>query len=144
MNRRFACAMLSTICWFAMTAAAMAGPYDVTFKVPVNLTRLATTLTQVRVTCAVTSPAISTPTAGTATGSVDFPVSAGQVVTTATVLVPVTSIDTSNGRTSASYRCTITGKIPGVLTWESFWDGSAREEFRLSPTLNPITGTFTW
>jgi hypothetical protein len=142
--------MLSTICWFAMTAAAIAGPYDVTFQVPVNVTRLATAVTKIRVLCQITSQAIrgATTSSGTPTdtvsGTLELPVSAGQVVSPATVVVPVTSLDTSNGRTSASYKCILQGTTTTDPRWYEFFDSGSAGAFRVSPTPDPITGTFTW
>jgi len=144
MNRRSSCAMLSTICWFAMTAAAFAGPYDVTFQVPLNLTRMSPEITKIRVLCSISTTAITSSTGShNVSNAVELPVSGSQVVTTANVVVPVTTLDTSNGNTSASYTCTIDGQSLTNSRWTSF-DERAVGAFKLSPTPQPITGTFTW
>src|SRR5437773_11658440 len=100
MTRRRCCGILTAVCWLAVAGAAVAGPYDVTFQVPLNLTKIALAVSKVRIVCVIDSLAlpslsITTP-GGTAFGSVEFPVSGGQIITTATVVVPVTTLDTSN------------------------------------------------
>ena len=145
MNRRLWYAVVSTFCWLAMTATASAGPYDVTFQVPLNLTRLAMGVVRVRVTCVVNSTALP---GGGAIGNVDFAVSGGQVITTGTVVVPVTSLDTSNGKTSANYRCVLqafetTAGVSRIDVGSDFTNDPT-SQFFLSPVPMPLSGTFTW
>ena len=36
MTRRGCCGILTAMCWLVMAGAAVAGPYDVTFQVPLE------------------------------------------------------------------------------------------------------------
>lgn len=102
--------VLATVAAWRPAEAAQAGRYegdavvdwksiprDVTFEVPLNLTRLAPDIKKVMVTCSMTSDAF--PMRKDKRGAavkpprgayVELPVSAGQLVTTARVVIPVT------------------------------------------------------
>src|SRR5437899_1436708 len=100
MNRRRCCGILTAVCWLAMAGAAVAGPYDVTFQVPLNLTRIPTGITSVRVFCLVRSDALpAVDVSGTDRSSGNYSgrlaVTGGQVVSNAAVVVPITTLDTS-------------------------------------------------
>src|SRR5438128_2458538 len=135
MNRRLSCAILSTICWLAMTATGIAGPYDVTFQMPLNLTRIGIAITKVKVVCQVMSDALPFYSIAGVTGTIrmaeamtELAVSGAQVVTTATVVVPVTTLDTSNGKTSASYKCYLQGYSTIQMRYNDFRDQQAYGE----------------
>jgi len=139
--------MLTAACWLAMTGAGFAQSFDVTFKVPLNLTGIATAITKVKVGCNINSPAlpvVAGSAANVVSAFVEIPVSGGQVVTTATVVVPVSRLDTSNGKTSATYRCIMWGFSQTGQDWDTFDEMAPRPIYRLSPTPANITGTFTW
>ena len=140
---------------------------DVTFTVPLNLTHISADIVTVRVICKITSRAIVTGTPGTkpmpylngATGleegalgvvptlwkEVDFPVAGGQLVTTATNVVPVPagSLDNPVGQ-NALYNCSISGFSKALQGWSHFSDTPTDVRFRLSPTPAEITGPFNW
>jgi hypothetical protein len=128
-------------------------PGDVTFEVPVNLTRLSPYLSKVAVTCQFGStidPNIGTVgmTSG-ATGvlykMVELPVSAGQVVTTALSWSQCHPPDFKPGQ-SLMYQCALTAlsSEPGVgSSWQPF-DPKNGASFNVSPTPLPITGKFEW
>lgn len=147
MNRRLLFTTLTVLCWLATTGSAIAGPFDVTFQVPLNLTKLATDITKVRVFCEILSAALVT---GNLVGgpalATEVPVSAGQVVSTATVVIPINSLDTSKA-TSAQYHCQLEGFSQTLQRWYPFSETATDARFRLSPTpgLIPASGgTFTW
>ncbi len=130
-------------------------PGDITFEVPLNLTRLQPDITKVNVICTIESDAFAARTIkGTATrpqigGQVELPVSAGQIVTTARVIVPVTmtqfQYQDPAGKT-ANYHCELSGfstKATGG-GWQPFTDTSTNTSFRISPTPASLTGTFVW
>jgi len=145
---------------------ASAASSDVTFQVPLNLTKLAADITKVAVTCAVFAtagrqqdgPIVSNLPAvlananfpGTPWGvkKEEIPVTGGQVVTTKAVLVAINDTQTWHqadhyGETLA-YVCYLEGFSARLQHWDSFSETQATDVFRLSPTPAEITGTFTW
>jgi hypothetical protein len=129
----------------------------VTFEVPMNLTRMAPDITKVMVTCTITSDAIK-PTLtskGMPTGprqlatQAEFPVSTGRLVTTARVVVSVSSDKLEAGDPTgkaANYECTVLGfsSNPKGEGWNSFADNQPNSSFRLAPTPSPIKGSLIW
>lgn len=130
-------------------------PGDVTFEVPLNLTRLAPDITKVMVTCSITSDAFpmrmvkSRAVKQPRGAQVELPVSAGQLVTTARVIVPITVDNFMDPVTmirqdptgkSAEYQCDLTG-FTGV--WQVPTPKNPNP-LRLSPAPTPITGKFVW
>jgi hypothetical protein len=91
----------------ALTACLLAGPdlvvaqtttgSDVTFKVPLNLTQVSSDIAQVAVWCVISSTAITTRD-GKLSKQEELPVSGGQLVTTATVVVAVSGLDNPAGK----------------------------------------------
>ncbi len=126
-------------------------PGDVTFEVPVNLTRLSSYVSKVAVTCQFGSTI--DPNIGTTSGAtgvlykrVELPVSAGQVVTTVPVVVTVPSTTDFKPEQSLMYQCALTAlsSEPGVGSgWQPF-DPKNGTSFNVSPTPLPITGKFVW
>ncbi|MDH4152375.1 MAG: hypothetical protein OEV01_01180 [Nitrospira sp.] len=143
-------------------ANAQTIPGDVTFEVPLNLTRLTSDITKVRVECSITSDAFPKQPETKVNqikiigAQVELPVLAGQLVTTARVIVPITADDFVDPVTmirqdptgkSAKYQCDLWG-FTGV--WQVFTgfsqvpDEKNPNPIRLSPAPAPISGTFTW
>lgn len=129
-------------------------PGDVTFEVPVNLTRLSPYVSKVAVTCQFGSTIdLNIGTVGMTSGAtgvlykmVELPVSAGQVVTTAHVVVTVPSTPDFKPGQSLMYQCALTAlsSEPGVGSgWQPF-DPKYGTSFNVSPTPLPITGKFVW
>jgi hypothetical protein len=139
-------------------------PGDVTFEVPVNLTRLAGDIRTVEVSCRISSDAIMlTRTINGTTikeklaARLELPVAAGQLVTTARVVVPVPTnaftdptyaVTSGPSGQTANYQCGLMGFSALPTTngggWSRFTADNPNESFRLSPTPLPITGSFVW
>jgi len=120
---------------------------DVTFKVPLNLTKLSTDITKVRVSCRLQSTAlvavnVSGQQSHDMAVGIDVPVSNGQVVTTATVVFSNFTLTNPAGAT-ATYQCTLMG-LDNTGGGANFSESSADPKFRLTPTPAPLTGTFAW
>jgi hypothetical protein len=111
---------------------------DVTFEVPLSLTRLSPNISRVAVTCTVNY--LRTPT----TARVEIPVAAGDVIGTVPVVVVLSATDFKQGAT-VSYECTLTGFSTDLRMggWLPF-DPKNGESFTVSPAPKPILGTFTW
>ena len=138
--------VILTAAWLVvMTAAGVAQSSDVTFQVPLNLTNLSPDLATVGVFCEITSTAL-TNTSGKASKQVDLVPANGQIIQPAvSVVVPIPFLDTSGGKTSASYRCTLSGYSRSLQRWSPFGDAQTLPvAFRLSPAPANITGTFMW
>jgi hypothetical protein len=141
----------------------------VTFEVPVNLTRLSPYVSKVAVTCQFepgidpdpdkTHPEKITPkkinpnmgTTSAAKGvlfkTVELPVSAGQVVVTARVVVSVPTTSQFKPGESLLYECALTASSsePGVGSgWKPFDPKAKGTSLNVSPTPLPITGSFVW
>jgi len=143
------CAILSAFCVMAMTATGLTQSSDVTFQVPLNLTRLSSDLAKVAVYCEVTSAALPA-SAGQLSGGgrvskqVELVPSNAQLVQTVSVVVPIPTLDTSKG-TSANYRCTLSGFSQSMQQWGRFGDlQTVATVFRLTPAPADITGMFNW
>lgn len=137
-------------------------PGDVTFEVPLNLTQVAPDISKALVTCTITSDAIAVRTRKGAAirpqlgAQVELAVSAGRLVTTARVVVPVTTDRFTDEKTgiysdpagkSANYHCELTGFSTKRTTgggWGPFAAESPDTSFRLSPTPPSLTGSFVW
>ena len=133
------------------TSVAQSASGDVTFRLPLNLTQLSLDVAKVAVSCNIISDAIplspgkakGTTTMGTLSKQVEIPVSGGQLVTTAIVVVPVGGLDNPVGKT-ANCDCSISGYSTSLQQWSLFEEGHATTAFRLSPTPPRITGSFVW
>jgi hypothetical protein len=120
---------------------------DVTLRVPLNLTKLSTDITKVRVSCRLQSTALiaydlqGQESHGMA-GGTDVPVSNGQVVTTATVVFSNYTL-TNPGGATASYQCNLVGfDRTGISS--NFTESNPDPKFRLTPAPGILTGTFAW
>ena len=125
-------------------------PGDVTFEVPINLTRLSSYLSKVAVNCMfgpTIDPNIGTTSSGkdVLSNRVELPVSAGQVVTTARVVIAVPTTPLYKPGQVLNYQCALTAlsSDPNGSGWQPF-DPKYGTSFNVAPTPLPITGTFTW
>lgn len=123
-------------------------PGDVTFQVPLNLTRLSSYVSKVAVTCKF-GLNIDTIEGNRSllTNRVEFPVSAGQVVTTASVVVAVPAYTEFKTGQSLNYECALTALSSEPETggdWQPFDPKVKGDSLHVSPTPLPITGTFVW
>jgi len=132
-------------------------PGDVTFEVPLNLTRLWGEITKVAVWCKISSNALVGTRNKEVQAQLELPVASGQLVTTARVVVPVTPtsfVDPTMAITpgptgqAANYDCKLSGfsMLPTSNGggWHLFSAESTNPAFRLSPTPSPIKGSFVW
>jgi len=130
---------------------------DVTFKVPLNLTNVAADIGKVRVLCVITSDALTTaigpipplssvPANNASANQQEWPVTSGQVATTATVVVPVPAtglVADAVGKT-ANYACFLGGFSTSLQRWDVFDAAHTVPEFRLTPSPPLLQGSFTW
>jgi hypothetical protein len=130
-------------------------PGDIIFEVPINLTRLSPYVSKVAVTCQFglrIDPNLGT--IGTTSGStevlykkVELPVSAGQVVTTAQVVVTVPSTPDFKPGQSLMYQCALSALSSEPMAgnvWYPLDQKVPVASLQVSPVPVPITGTFTW
>jgi hypothetical protein len=115
----------------------------VTFKLPLNLTQLPSDITKVAVWCKITTSATVSARGATLQKQEEFVPVGGQVVTTATVVVPTTELVDAMGKT-ATYVCTLTGFSQSLQKWDLFREDHATPVFRLKPTPAEMTDTFIW
>lgn len=135
---------------------------DITFEVPMNLTQLAPDITQVDVTCMLTSNAILP---GNRTGAYPrglgghtvFDVSNGQLVApaaTVVVAVPADRLQKPEEQTF-NWECTLTGYSAGTRPppparrippgWDTFAERHDKASFVLSPAPPAtLSGSFVW
>ena len=141
-------------------------PGDIIFEVPINLTRLSPSLTKLAVTCAfgrdpkslTIYPNMGTTISGTDVFSkssgtdvlsnrVEFPVSAGQVVTTARVVIAAPATPTHKPGAVLNYECALSALSSDPLAgsgWHQLGEKVPVTSLQLSPVPVPIKGTFTW
>jgi len=125
---------------------------DVTFEVPVNLTRLSPYVSKVAVTCRF-GPRLDADMGMTSSvrdvlsNRVELPVSAGQVVTTARVVVAVPSTPLYKPKQLLNYECALTALTSEPIAgsgWQPFDMKAKGDSLQVSPMPVPITGSFTW
>ena len=107
----------------------------------------------VRVVIAAPPGADFGPPATALSSQVEFPVAAGQVVTTALVTVPVSAASFAKPGEGgpASYVCTLSGYSVGTTDFAAGWNSfdpkvskGTSPAYRVSPIPSPLTGTFSW
>lgn len=132
------------ICLLAAPAsgAAQTVQTTVTLVVPLNLTQISPEVTKVLVTCAIKSIALTGKSQGTMMQEV-IPLSGGQLVTTVTLVFPVTGLDNPVGK-DATVTCSLSGFSPQSEKWFQFEDNSASLAFRTKPSLPSISASFVW
>ena len=138
----------------AAPAAAQQSPVEVTFELPLNLTRLPTGIPKVKVSCDLSSQAIMDSIANPVTRShtrtveLEIPVSQGQVIQIAQLVISLDpqELDDPSGK-QANYNCMLRAFDPNLQAWLLFSgsSGSARTTtVILTPAPAPITGAFVW
>jgi hypothetical protein len=150
MAARIRCAVFTLMSTLALTTAGFAQSSDVTFAVPVNLTKLSPSISKITVYCFIDSGALPQLSGQQnalrrVQNQVEITVSGGQVVQTVNVVVPVGSLDLSKG-TSATYACKLSGYSDRTKITLQFSDNppATQSEFRVSPTPSDLNGTFNW
>jgi len=126
-------------CVLALPVASAAQSSDVTFTMPLNLRQLSPDISKVSVYCTIESAALTSgvvakgATGGRVQKQEEFPVTGGQVVTTAVVVLAIGSLDNPAGKT-AFYTCQLGGFSSSQKSWSSFSETNAKPVFRLSPS----------
>jgi hypothetical protein len=142
---------LMLISLIAPRPSAAQVPAEVTLKVPVNLTKLGPDVTRIKVQCSIQSNAITAGEnleyLGTSTNTVlqvqEFPVSGGQVVTTASFVFAFTKLDNPVGKTAAA-GCNLVGWSESQLRYLQFGPGETNPSFRVTSTVAGINSYFDW
>ena len=127
---------------------AQSNSSDVTFTVPLNFTHLSSDLAKIAVSCKIESTALPKKTAGIGVPMVgnqqEYPVTGGQLVMTANVVVPVSNLVDPTGKT-ASYTCEVSGFSTQAQQWGKFDPQQTILALRLSPAPpSTLSGSFTW
>jgi hypothetical protein len=130
----------------------LTGAGDVTFEVPVNLTRLSPDLSKVAVTCmfgTTIDQNIGTTSFGkdVLSNRMEFPVSAGQVVTTARVVIAVPTTPLYKPGQVLNYQCALSALSADPKAgsgWQPLDQKAPVASLQVSPSPLPVTGTFTW
>jgi len=132
--------------------SAQTVPGDVTFEVPINLTRLSPYLSKVAVTC-MFGPRIDPNMGMTSQGTdvlsnrVELPVSAGQVVTTARVVIAVPTTPPYKPGQVLTYQCALSALSSEPMAgsgWQPLDQKAPVASLQVSPMPLPITNTFIW
>ena len=146
MVSRLSIAILAGCLVAAQDAVAQVPGGDVTLKVPLNLTKLSTDITKVRVSCTLDSAALRSDAQGRLTTRIfadtEVPVSNGQLVTALSIVFSQFTLISPAGAT-ATYNCSLDGTDRTGRT-ALFTDSSPFPQFRLTPTPAPLIGTFAW
>lgn len=149
-SRILAAIVTASLLATAATSVAQTTSGDVTFELPLNLTQMSSDITKVQVACSITSEAIppNTPTpdgklTGKLVNQVELPVTRGQLVTTARVVVATGDLNDPIGK-SATYECSITGFSESLQRWSWFGPNEDSPAFRLTPMPERFTGSFVW
>lgn len=157
---RFKLGLVVFAIWMVLLSSvvhAQSIPGDVTFDLPLNLTKLWGEITKVAVWCKISSEALVGTRDKQLNTQLELPVAAGQLVTTAHVVVsvPTTAFTDPTGAITgsptgkpATYQCSLSGfsMLPTTKGggWNPFSADSTNPAFRLTPTPSPITGSFVW
>lgn len=128
-------------------ATAQTTPPNVTFEVPLNLTRLHNEIEKVSVRCSITSNALN----GHRVRHVEseVPVSQGAVTQIVQVTVNLTDQDflshmNPSGQT-ASHSCELWAFNAASSRWGKFRSGSSTSDaFALTPAPTALSGSFVW
>lgn len=134
----------------AGSAHAQGSSSDVTFEMPLNVTRLHPAITSLKVSCTISSMALSRSgpgTAGTANRTAETVIAAtgGSIVQTVQVVVPLIDSDFNNNPSGqqATYKCMLLMQEPGGRSsWAEF--RNINPTYALTPTPTTISGAFVW
>lgn len=150
-SRIVAAALIGAACLNCSAEAQDTLPGDVTFVVPLNLTRLSPYIERVAVSCRfgdLDDPRM------TLSMNQEIPVSSGQVVGDAVIVVPVDPYAALfKPAQTLSYECTLSGLIGGsrsgtqadpMITGWVRLDDKLEPSIALSPPPTPIKGMFVW
>lgn len=140
--RALSCLLCLTVMLLAAPASIAAqASIEITVKVPLNLTQLSPDLLKVKVSCTIQTGAIPL---GSASQTQELPVSGGQVVTTATIVFPLTNLDLSTtwGRNARAI-CSIQG-YSTATGWHGFNGPNSLLPVRTNPALTNQTLTFVF
>jgi hypothetical protein len=115
---------------------------DVTFTVPLNLTQLSPFVEKIAVVCR-----LGVDNFKIAFGNrIEIPVTAGQVVKPASVLVSVPSDQFKPGQ-SIDYDCSLSAFVAESAKyegWYPFGTSTPQGSLKVSPIPSPLTGSFMW
>lgn len=150
-TRVLVAAVVAFIALLPISGAAQSPAVEVTFQVPLNLTRLEPDITRVRVSCTIASRALNflARDDNNRRGQVEIPVTGGEVRTTATVVVAIPAGVLQHPETEgADYECSIAGFSVGSRGTDEGWDlfnaNQAKLSFRITPTPANLVGKFPW
>jgi hypothetical protein len=150
-SRILAAIVTASLLAAAVTSVAQTTSGDVTFELPLNLTQVSSDIVKVQVACSITSEAIppNTPTPdgrliGKLANQIELPVTRGQLVTTARIVIATAGALNDPIGKSATYDCSILGFSQSQQSWNRFEENSGIPAFRLTPTPARLTGSFTW
>lgn len=127
-------------------------PGDIIFEVPINLTRLSSSLTKVAVTCMVgltidPNKGMTSSGIDVLSNRVELPVSAGQVVTMARVVIAAPATPLHKPGTVLNYECALSALSSDPMAgsgWHPLGEKVPVASLQVSPVPLPIRGTFTW
>lgn len=141
-NRNLLLVMASLV---VSSPASVAGQTMITIEAPVKLTDLAPDITKVNLHCTITSQAIVSPNRGSATGTDELPVIAGQLISTFRVIFdfPQGSLSSPLG-TTANYSCVLRFKTSTGFNNTSFDNLPPTSPHALKPAPTVVQGTFVW
>lgn len=149
MHTRFRNAAFVTCLAWSLPGVGAAQSANVTFEVPLNLTRLPSEIVSVQVICTIDSFGLpgqiqngQLQPGRRAAQSGEIPVTNGRLVTTLTLVAWIASAELVNpvGKT-ADYRCQLIG-ITNVDA-QDFEQNHSNPVFRMTPT-PVVTGSFSW
>ena len=119
--------------------------YEITFKVPLNLSQIPTAISKVAVNCTIQSTAIISNSRGQLSKQEELimPGTGGQLVTTINVVILASGLDNPVGK-AATYNCLLSGFSTVAGRWDAFSETATIAEFRVTTTPPPLQGNFTW
>lgn len=136
---------------YTQNGAAQTPPPNVTFEVPLSLTRLPSQIQKVRLLCSIASSALQPGSDGLRRryGEIEIPVSQGGVAQTVQVVMTLTDQDLGNNPSGqpASYTCELAGFSTTVARGWATFHGSTQNDplFFLAPAPpSSLTGSFVW
>lgn len=149
--RSIAAGLIAALAFSAFgSARAQGSSSDVTFEVPLNLTRLHPAITSLKVSCTISSMGInrlSTGTGGTPSRTAEtvVAITGGNAVQTVQVVIPLTDQDFDNNASgkAANYSCKLLLQEPnGRSGWVEF--RHAQPQYTLTPLPPTLSGSFVW